>query len=977
MNDLAVELDNLAVSESLMCEIEDCKKLIRYPEECLTILTQNVRSMAKNFDSFVITLKRLSFNCDVLVLTECFLSKLPSVPSLHGYYPHVTKNVVNKNDGVVVYVRDTLKVAVYEPPCRDCTCLVIKIGGHTAIIGVYRSPSFKCIDNFVQSLNDILAELTSFRNISIAGDINIDIRDGEITKSHMEYLNVCSYHGLLPAHTLPTRNDKTCLDHIILKTKAPALTLILDSSVTDHQAVLLCLHIKQKRVYAHTSYTKINSEGVRMSITNINWGPVFKSEDANSAMEYFFRSIQQAIIANSITVKLSRRNRIIKSWITPGLLRCMRHRDRLHRKVHQSPQDEILKLTYTKYRNYCNNLIKKVKIAYERSLIEKAGNNNKKIWEAIGTITNTTKIKSPASGLLDMSCPEQSIEKVNEFFVSVGESLARKTSRCNNPAHLFNPKRFSTGSLQSIGMLDTDETEVNDLIANLKNVCSVGWDGIPNNVLKENRQLLVPILTHIFNICLREGKFPSVLKKSVVHPIHKSNDKDRVTNYRPISILPSISKLLERVINRRLVKYMEINNLFSHNQFGFRTGKSACDAVHELLDHVVGGISSGKKTIGIFLDLAKAFDTVSVPLLLNKLERMGIRGTQYNLLKDYLSKRCQCVKINGFTSSDLPVTYGVPQGSILGPTLFLAYINDLCGLEIAGGKIITYADDTVLLFSGHTWDEVFRDAQRGFDIVSHWLSSNILTLNADKTHYIAFSMRNSKTPLPSYSLFAHHCCNDEVCCCPTITRTNSIKYLGVIIDNILSFKYHIELVSSRLRKLIYVFKNLRHAADPKLVRQVYLALGQSILEYCITVWGGAPKTTLKPLEIAQRAVLKVCTFRPYLFPTYDLYQSCEVLTVRQLFILSTLLRQHSRIMNFDNSAAVSKLRNRLAFSNTQTFTHVYVNNYFCFLGPYLYGKINKSLNMKNLNKKVCKTTLFLYLQKLTYNETEDLLCVLR
>jgi hypothetical protein len=237
------------------------------------------------------------------------------------------------------------------------------------------------------------------------------------------------------------------------------------------------------------------------------------------------------------------------------------------------------------------------------------------------------------------------------------------------------------------------------------------------------------------------------------------------------------------------------------------------------------------------LDLAKAFDTVSIPTLLHKLETLGIRGTQLKLFTDYLDGRTQCTKIDNVFSSDLKnAGFGVPQGSILGPTLFSIYINDLCNLKIDSGRIISYADDTVLLFSAKSTDEVYQYAQKGFNLVNKWLQLHLLTLNPDKTNYIKFSMRKANLPLTNHKLYAHNCNNNNniQCTCPIIAITNQIKYLGIIIDESLTFKYHVEALCSKVRKLIYVFKKLRSFADARLIKQVYFALCQSVLTYCIS-----------------------------------------------------------------------------------------------------------------------------------------------
>ncbi|CAG9121615.1 unnamed protein product [Plutella xylostella] len=219
-------------------------------------------------------------------------------------------------------------------------------------------------------------------------------------------------------------------------------------------------------------------------------------------------------------------------------------------------------------------------------------------------------------------------------------------------------------------------------------------------------------------MCFKNGVFPDLFKKSLIHPIHKGGNRDVVGNYRPISVLPALSKILEKLMNSRLTNYLEKENLISNSQFGFRAGRSTEDAVSSLTEYIVDLLDNKRKCIGIFLDLAKAFDTVSIPILLSKMENIGIRGQSLEIFSDYLTNRTQRVKIGNLTSSDLPVTFGVPQGSVLGPSLFLIYINELCLHTPVNGRIFSFADDTALVYEGETWMEARNNAETGLQKVN-------------------------------------------------------------------------------------------------------------------------------------------------------------------------------------------------------------------------------------------------------------------
>lgn len=433
-----------------------------------------------------------------------------------------------------------------------------------------------------------------------------------------------------------------------------------------------------------------------------------------------------------------------------------------------------------------------------------------------------------------------------------------------------------------------------------------------------------------------------------------------------------MSKVLEKIINIRLISYLESHNLLSPNQFGFRKNLSTDLAVHTLVDHIVRDLDRNLKCLTVFLDLAKAFDTVSIPILTHKLESLGIRGTQLSLFQSYLSGRSQSVRIDCHDSSERPIEYGVPQGSILGPSLFLVYINDLCSLKLDGGIVLSYADDTVLVFSSETWSDTYRLAQRGLHEVSDWLTCNLLTLNVSKTKFIEFSIRKSiflddhsqrlSVKVPTNGPVQEYCFLEKV---------TSVKYLGVVLDSNLTFKEHIIHLSSRVRKLIYIFRELRYSADNHIMKMVYQALCQSIIGYCISTWGGAAKTHIIQIERAQRAVLKVCCFKPRLYPTSKLYEYCQVPSVRQLFIKAIIIKQHPLMLLPETVTRRDNFVSLMPQIRTS-----FCRRFFNFLGPYLYKKIHKELSIIHLNKHKCSTVVSEWLLKLTYTDTEDLLKIL-
>ena len=358
-------------------------------------------------------------------------------------------------------------------------------------------------------------------------------------------------------------------------------------------------------------------------------------------------------------------------------------------------------------------MIKKVKLQYQRREFEKANKNPKETWKLIKTVGNLHKSQSSSSKLFSSSSDLLStVNDVNHFFANIGKELAFNITN-NLAAQLpsdpvISPpiQLISSGSRpNSMALLKTDFVEVEQIINNLKTTSATGWDSIPASLIKSAKHVLVPVLTHLFNLCPIVGVFPGEFKKALVHPIYKSGDTGSVTNYRPISVLSILSKILEKLLYRRLTGYLDSFNIIADNQYGFRRGKSTEDAILNMTELVAQNFNSKYKTIGLFLDLSKAFDTVSIPSLMEKMLEIGVRGIAYDIFKSYLTDCTQRVIINDTVSQDEALCYGVPQGSVLGPTLFSIYVNDLCKLSLPNCKILSYADGTVLLIHGADWEK--------------------------------------------------------------------------------------------------------------------------------------------------------------------------------------------------------------------------------------------------------------------------------
>lgn len=950
----------------------------------LTIIHQNICSIQKNFDNFVIFLTRLKFSPDLIILTECRLSDDTPKFNINNYDCYYSQHYLNQNDGLAVFYKNSLQVSIEEPEFLDANCLTIQVGQELTICAIYRSPSFYYIQNFCSSLEKVIQSFKT-ATCAIIGDMNIDIKIGTKDKRSIDYLDITGHYGFYPGHLYPT-HDRNCLDHALFKTTGTAAQVtVCDAGITDHDTLVIAMENKatcpNSKLDTENHTTKINYPSLIKDIENIDWTPIYQHTDVSIALANFTSTLSSKIELHSTKTILRNSKSIRKPWISENLLKCIRKRDLLHKEAKKkgNENDLSIQLRYKNYRNYCNNTIQNLKNEYERELLIKAKGDSKRTWTAVKKICNLKRENSPNSHLLNAEQEKRSsLNVVNRYFCTVGDELAEKTMERlkSTEAELVNINHTLDDSkllhCDSFFAQPTDEVEIHGIITRLKSDSAPGWDGIGNRVLKNAKHCLAAPITFLCNLSMETGTVPQEMKIANVCPIYKSGDKQVAANYRPISLLSSLSKILEKVMNKRLLNYLEHRNFLSKNQYGFRGNRSTEDAVTNLVDSVIAKLDKGKKCTGVFLDLAKAFDTVSRPILLKKMETIGIRGTALGWFNSYLTDRRQRVGIGGLFSEYMSTKYGIPQGSVLGPTLFIIYINGLCELQLDNAEIFAYADDTAIIFHGKTWNDAHTMAEVGMQTIANWLSHNLLTLNTDKTKVVNFCVTKRTMAIGQPPLKLHTCKNSNIinCGCAILEQTNSIKYLGVYIDCHLTWSKQIEYLSSRIRKLSHIFKKMRSISDASLINTLYLALCQSVLSYCIVSWGVASKTHLINIERAQRSVLKVAYHKKRRYSTDALYKETGLLRVRQLYILATILKFHKKALNsvLDSHRSQRKPRWKKEMCKLR-----FGGISFSYMGPYLYNKINNKLDMVELTKFKCKKLLTNWLLTLDYANTEQIL----
>ena len=463
-------------------------------------------------------------------------------------------------------------------------------------------------------------------------------------------------------------------------------------------------------------------------------------------------------------------------------------------------------------------------------------------------------------------------EEFNTFFVNVGPDLA---GQIPNPTPSDpTPESFVKDNLTSMFLTAVDEAEVIEVVQNCENKTSTDCDGIDMTVLKKVIDGISKPLAYIVNSSFQTGIFPDRMKIAKVIPLYKANNKHHFTNYRPVSLLSQFSKILEKLFNKRLDLFIEKNTLLSHSQYGFRSQRSTSLALLELIEGITTYLDKKLHVLGIFIDLKKAFDTINHTILANKLEKYGIRGTVLQWVRNYLNNRRQFVKMGDTSSSCLDITCGVPQGSVLGPKLFLLYINDIVNVSDLF-KFVLFADDTNILYAGDNLEDLLEGVSTELLKLKKWFNLNKLSLNVNKTKLILFGENTEDTQINIQLDGAN------------IERVQEIKFLGTIIDEKISWKPHVKYIHSKLSKSTAVMNKAKYFLDHISLKILYHALISPYLNNGAEVWGNTYKTTIDPLVKIQKRAIRIIHKVGFLEHTHELFLQSKILKFTYLVKFKT------------------------------------------------------------------------------------------
>ena len=514
----------------------------------------------------------------------------------------------------------------------------------------------------------------------------------------------------------------------------------------------------------------------------------------------------------------------------------------------------------------CLKVVRNAKSNFIKDELNTHFNDPKKFWDKVSLAlpsnssgSNLIKLKNHNNIVIS---EEDTSDYINNFFSNIGKNLASKLST-----------PWTYKGTECDVQMNNYQVELDEVITLIKNIDiskSSSVDYLSSNNLKDAFTVIPNLLKILFNVSLSSGLVPNTWKKAKVIPLKKCGSGTDVNNLRPISLLPLPGKLLEKVVHNRLAKHLNDNNLLDTRQGGFRSNHSTVDTISNFTEELYQGINDGEITVATFIDLKKAFDTVNHKILLQKLNKLGINGANLAWVDNYLSDRCQATLANGVLSNTKTVNCGVPQGSVLGPLLFLVYVNDIGNIFNFSNHYL-YADDTVIFRSGLNIDEIVNELQRDLCDFGTWCKSNKLTINTKKSNFVIYGTNQKINRIGNCKLSLQ---NDQ------LTRSQSYKYLGVFLDSRLNFNTHIDNCSKIVSHKLYILSKIRHFITENTSTRIYKSMIALLIDYGDIIYAGASDLRLQGLQKLQNRGLRICLNNQRYTLRIQLHQSCSVLPLK-------------------------------------------------------------------------------------------------
>lgn len=857
-----------------------------------SLLHNNVRSLKRNLEKFQVhLLDELNFNFSVIGITETkitdenFFEFNPEIPN----YKFEFVPTPLASGGVGMYIDKNLKYTIIEKNSNKAfQALWIEIQftkKPNLICGViYRQHnSPECFQTYFEEILDKFNSSFPNKPIYIMGDFNINLLKTQTCKYAQNFLLTLQSYALLPTIDKPTRvykNSATLIDIFTNKVDEKISSGNIISDISDHFSQFCIIRSsKQKfvhqhkiRDYSHFSNTKFTNE-----LSQIDWESIIakKKDKVDNLFSTFYNKLNKLTNKHAPFKTISKRKakQFSKPWITKGLRKSIKAKIYF---FHSGDTDK-----YKLYRNKIQTLTRISKKLYFHTYFENNIKNMKKTWEGINDLINHKKRNQ--KHITAIKCQNNDITQntseisniLNKYFSTVGQKLASSLS--NSTKH-FSDYLSADHRAHSFFFNPVTSLEVEYEITSMPINKAHGLYSCPTRILKCAKQFISKPLGEILNLSILGGVYPSKLKHAKVIPIFKNGDETESGNYRPISLLSNFNRIFEKLIYKRIKSFFEENFVLFKSQFGFREKHSTQHAILDIVNNIQDNMDKKMFSCGIFIDLKKAFDTVDHTILLRKLNHYGIRGSINNWFNSYLTGRTQTTQIGMEISNKEENTYGVPQGSVLGPLLFLIYINDIHKCSDVF-KFCLFADDTNLLYADKELKSLETVVNRELLSVCEWLSANKLTLNAKKSNFVIFHSFKKKLNYQVNIKMLDSSSNELI----SIEHKEYVKYLGVLIDENLTWKCHIDNIASKISKAIGVISRMRHFVPSSTLHNIYQSLILPYLTYGIVIWGQATQANQNKILLLQKRALRLIYFKRKSEHAIPLFVCSKIMPLNMLY----------------------------------------------------------------------------------------------
>lgn len=880
----------------------------------LRILMVNIRSLRTNFDEFNLYRKSNAKNFELLGLVESWIKEDEAYRfKIDNYDLYVQERENQRSGGVALYVRSDLNCSVSKINSQQFNALrfTINSGLNPPISGllVYRFGQ-QSVKLFTEQIESIMVN-ASERAI-VFGDMNLNLFDAGKCSGYLNTMQSLGFKSLINTATRITNCSETCIDHFWFRggpgnnTNSNARHDLVELPFTDHSLARVSLswnHVSKSqpadKISKFTNWKSVNEK-----LSTQKWNSVLRISDVDEAFDNFINTIREIIDSCTTEKRVQICNYKSRSpWISHSLVKLSAWKNELFRLTKKYPNNASLKYQLDEVTKNLRIQMRTEKRKYFSRKIEACGGNSAKYWQLIKGVTQGPNHEIKAIKMDGKTIPAKGNEGLvanafNEYFSTV---VQRLLAGVNQSVPRFPGSGSTKRSVNSFVCGDVTPSEIAEIVVKMPNKTSKGLDDI-NIIFIKNYldDLLIP-LSHLYSLSLNQGIFPKSFKTAVIIPLLKKGDPEMISNYRPISILSTLSKILEKIVHKRLLGFLIKYSYFSPKQYGFLPGKSTEKAILDKVYEITQKLESKQQVACIYFDITKAFDAVQHDILLEKLERLGVRGPCHSWFRSYLVNREQRVKIGGIVGNSRTVNSGVPQGSSLGPLLFLVYVNDLLQQELEG-LTYSFADDTALVYHGKTSDTIVEKINRDLEKLLDWFHCHKLIPNADKTKLIRFSYKNKLLPLDPIKLHQRSDCPQN-CLCPIIEQTDSTKYLGLNVDSELKWHRHTQFMQIKLRKLNYLIYHAKKFFSTRHLLRIYFCVYEPVIRYGLVHWGGASKSYINTLEILQRKAVRAIAGIRQGDGSQKWFKKFRILTIPQLYDLERVVYAHRNQGSFSSSSS--------------------------------------------------------------------------